>query len=112
MLSYPVCRVGVGTDACCCLLLLAVNSVLWPPNLGDGLQPLAMASILTLPCLVSYGFLLRPACGTAVKSVRISVSVCDVECRFEGCILNTHWGKSWEVGDEDVKVRNLLSLRP
>ena len=35
--SYPVCRVGVGTGACCCLLLLAVNSVLWPPNLGDGL---------------------------------------------------------------------------
>ena len=53
MLSYPVSRVGVGIDACCCLLLLAVPSVLGPPNLGAGLQILAMASNLTLTYLVS-----------------------------------------------------------
>ena len=57
--------------------MLAVNLVLWPPNLGDGLQLLAMASNLTLPLLALFPKVvsLRPACGTAVKSVRISISV-------------------------------------
>ena len=57
--------------------MLAVNLVLWPPNLGDGLQLLAMASNLTLPLLALFPKVcsLRLACGTAVKSVRISISV-------------------------------------
>ena len=64
------------------MLLLAVNMfaihlALWPPNLGDGLQLLAMASNLTLPLLALFPkvFSLRPACGTAFTSVRVSISV-------------------------------------
>ena len=57
--------------------MLAINLALWPPNLGDGLQLLAMASNLTLPLLALFPkvFSLRPACGTAFTSVRISISV-------------------------------------
>ena len=57
MHSYSVCRVGVGAGACCkraCVNMLAVNLGLWPPNLGDGLQLLAMASTLALTLLALF----------------------------------------------------------
>ena len=88
------------------MLLLAVNMfaihlALWPPNLGDGLQLLAMASNLTLPLLALFPkvFSLRPACGTAFTSVRVSIKVCVCVCgvlvRLLRGVRRDCWGEVW-----------------